>query len=433
MKPMEPTTAQRFLRSPATRNAGWLIGGRVVRLLIDLTVGLITARYLGPARYGLISYAGAYTAFFAAICGLGISTVLVKELIDGTEPEGRVMGTALCLQLLAGALSVLSICGISAVADAGETTTRIVVALSSLRLLLQSFETFSYWFQAKLRARVTATVGLISYAVAAAYRVYLLVAGKSVVYFALASLIDAACSAILLLLLYRRQGGGALDLSRHYAASLLRKSYHFILPGLMVAVYGQTDRIMLKHMVGGTELGYYATAAALSTAWCFVLSAIIESAAPAILSAYRTSRTDFLRRNRRLYAVVFYLSAFVSLVLTLCGGVVVRLLYGVEYLPSVAPLRVLTWCTVFSYLGVARNLWVVSLERQSYLKYVYMASAVLNVLLNLLLIPRWGATGAALASLLAQFLSTFLLPLCIRSLRANALLMLRSIVFWRER
>lgn len=423
---------QRFLRSPVARNAGWLIGGRVARLVIDLTVGLITARYLGPARYGLISYAGAYTAFFTAICGLGISTVLVKELIDGTETEGQIMGTALGLQLLAGALSVLTIAGISAVADAGETTTRLVVALSSLRLLLQSFETFSYWFQAKLRARVTATVGLISYAVAAAYRVYLLVTGRSVVYFALASLIDAACSAILLLLLYRHQGGGALGLSHRYAASLLRRSYHFILPGLMVAVYGQTDRIMLKHMVGDTELGYYATAATLSTAWCFVLSAIIESASPSILSAFRTSRTDFLRRNRRLYAVVFYLSLSVSLLLTLCGGPVVRLLYGVEYLPSVAPLRVLTWCTVCSYLGVARNLWVVSLERQSYLKYVYMASAALNVLLNFLLIPFWGATGAALASLLAQLLSTLLLPLCIRPLRANALLMLRAIVFWRK-
>lgn len=343
------------------------------------------------------------------------------------------MGTALGLQLLSGALSVLAILGISGVADADEPTTRLVVALSALRLLLQSFETFSYWFQAKLRARVTATVGLAAYGIAAAYRVYLLIGGRSVVYFALAPLIDAACTALLLLLIYRRQGGAPLRLSRGYAFELLRKSYHFILPGLMVAVYGQTDRIMLKHMTGETELGYYATAAAISTVWCFVLSAIIESASPAILSAFRTSRTDFLRRNQQLYAGVFYISIAVSLFLTLCGEPLVGLLYGAEYQPSVAPLRVLTWCTAFSYLGVARNLWVVSLERQSYLKYVYIASAVLNLLLNLLFIPLRGATGAALASLVAQILSTLILPLLIRPLRDNARLMLRAIALRWER
>lgn len=422
----------RTIWRPATRNAAWLIGGRILRLVIDLTVGLITARYLGPARYGLISYAGAYTAFFAPLCGLGINAVLVKELVDGSHPEGHILGTALGLQLLAGGLSVPLIAGVSAVVDAGETTTRLVVLLSSLRLLLQSFEVLSCWFKAKLRAQVIALAGLVAYGVAAAYRVYLLVTGRSVVYFALAPLLDAACTAGLLLVAYRRQGGGSLWPSRRYARELLSKSYHFILPGLMVAVYGQADRILLKHIVSETELGYYTTAMTVSTAWCFVLSAIIESASPAILSAFHTSRAEFLRRNRQLYACVFYLSVAVSLLLTLFGEPAVRLLYGEEYLPAVAPLRVLTWGTAFSYLGVARNLWVVSLERQACLKYVYVASAVLDLLLDLLLIPVWGATGAALAFLAAQLLSTLLLPFCIPSLRDNARLMLSAVAWWRR-
>ena len=416
-----------ILKNRVVANAGWLIAGKVAQMLISFVVGLLTARYLGPSNYGLINYAGAYTAFFASVCTLGINSVLVKELLDHPQQEGELLGTSLLLRAVSSVLSALMMIGISAVADADEPTTFLVVVLTSLVLLFQIFDTFQYWFQAKLKSKVTAVASLVAYSCTAAYKIFLLATGKSVVWFALATSLDYFCYGALLLLGYWSLHGMRLCASKACAKRLLKSSHHFILPGLMVAIYGYTDKIMLKLMLTETETGYYSTAVALCSIWNFVLAAVIDSVFPTIMEAHGKDDALYLRRNRQLYAFVFYLSAAVSVVFTLLGEPIIGLLYGQQYLPAAAPLRVITWYTAFSYLGAARNAWVVCEKKQSSLKYRYAASALLNVVMNFLLIPGLGATGAAIASLATQVSSVFLFPLLFRPYRQNTKLMLQAI------
>lgn len=411
------------------KNASWLICGKVFQMLLNLAVGLLTARYLGPSNYGLINYAAAYTAFFSSVCNLGLNSILVKELIDNPEKDGEIIGTSLGLKAISSLLSALTIVSISFFVDGGESTTQLVVLLSSIGMIFQIFETFNYWFQSKLCSKVTAVATLIAYTITSAYRVALLITKKTVAYFAIAGTIDYICLALLLYLCYRKSKGGRLRFSKAYSASLLKKSYHFILPGIMVAVYGQTDKIMLKHMLSDAEVGYYATAVTLCGMWCFILTAIIDSLYPTIMEAYNDNKAQFDKRNKLLYTIVFYISTVVSIGFTIFGELVVKILYGVDYLPAAAPLRVITWYTAFSYLGVARNAWIICMNRQKFLKYIYCAAAVCNVALNCIFIPMWGAVGAAIASLVAQIMTTLIVPFFISGMRENSKLMLEAILF----
>ncbi|MBQ3141133.1 MAG: flippase, partial [Clostridia bacterium] len=397
-------------------------------MLFGLVVGLLTARYLGPSNYGLITYAGAYTGFFSAVCTLGINNVLVKEFINRPGDEGTVIGTALGLRALSSVLSAVAIVCVSFVLDAGQPMTILVVALSSLGMVFHISDTFNYWFQSRLESRVTALAALAAYLVSSAYKIYLLAAGKDVLYFALVSSLDYLCLGVILFWQYKRHRGGRLRFCTAYAKRLFSESRHFILSGMMIAVYGQTDRLMLKHMIGEAETGYYATAVTVCGIWCFVLSAIIDSVYPSIMKAAQSGdEALFRRRNVQLYAVVFYLSMAVSLVLSLLAPFIIRVMFGEAYLPSAAPLRVVTWYTAFSYLGVARNAWIVAKTRQKHLFQIYVAAAVSNVVLNLIFIPLWGASGAAAASLAAQIVTTFVAPLFIRDTKENTLLMLEAV------
>lgn len=418
-----------LLHNRVVKNAGWIMGGKIIQMPISLAVGLITARYLGPSNYGLINYAAAYTAFFASICTLGINSVIVKEFVEAPDEEGTIIGTALVLRALSSIFSAITIIGISLVVDSGKTTTQLVVALSSIGVIFQIFETFNYWFQAKLQSKTTAVATLLAYVITSIYKIVLLVKQSPVIYFAFATSVDYICLAIILFFCYKYYGGGRLAFSKQRATSLLKKSYHFIFPGLMVAIYGQTDKIMLKHMISDAEIGYYSTATSICNRWCFVLSAIIDSMYPPIMEAYKNDPDDFEKKNKLLYMLVFYISVAVSLVFTVFGGIVVQILYGQEYMPAVAPLRVITWYTAFSYLGVARNAWIVCKERQKNLKYIYCSAAISNVILNLIFIPLWGATGAAVASLIAQIITTFIVPFFIKGMRENSILMVKAILF----
>jgi len=420
---------KRFLKNTTVKNAGWLIFGKVAQMIISLVVSMLTARYLGPSNYGLINYAGAYTAFFMAFCTLGINSILVKEFIDTPEDEGKIIGSTLVLKGISSILSAILIICFVCVLEADEPTTIAVTALSSISVVFNIFETFNYWFQSKLKSKVTAIVTLVAYFATSLYRVVLLILGKSVKWFALATTIDYVIIGILLVLCYWHYGGKKLAFSKSVSKHLLNKSVHFIFSGLMVSVYRYSDKFMLKQMCGESEVGFYSTAAVLSTMWCFVLSAIIDSVYPSIMSEYQKSKEFFEKRNRQLYAIVFYLCAIVSVLLCVFGEFVIKLLYGEDYLSAVVPLQVLTWHTGFSYLGVARNAWIVCENKGKYLKYIYLIAVIGNLIMNYLLIPILGATGAALASLLTQILTTFVLPLCIKDLRRNAVIMLEAICF----
>lgn len=418
-----------LLRNRVAQNAGWIMGEKIIHMLISLVISLITARYLGPSNYGLINYAAAYTAFFTSICTLGINSIIVKKFIENPKCEGEIIGTTLVLRAISSLFSAITIIGISLVVDAGETTTQLVVALSSISIIFKIFETFNYWFQARLQSKVTAVATLIAYVVTSVYKIVLLIKKSSVIYFAFATSVDYICLAIILFFCYKHYGGRKLVCSKQRALSLLKESYHFILTGLMVAIYGQTDKIMIKHMIGDAELGYYSTATSICNMWCFVLGAIIDSMYPPIMEAYKKDIADFEKKNKWLYSFIFYISAVVSLIFTVFGGAIVEMLYGQEYLSAVVPLRVITWYTAFSYLGVARDAWVVCMNRQKYLKYIYFSAAISNVILNLIFIPMWGATGAAVASLIAQIITTFIAPFFIKGMRDNSILMVKAIIF----
>ena len=428
---------QNLLKNRTAKNAGYLIAGKVIQMAFSLVISLLTARYLGPSNYGLINYAGAYTGFFAAVCTLGINNVLVKEFIDHPGEEGMVIGTTLGLRAISSILSAAAIAVLTFILDADEPTTRLVVILASIGMIFQIAETFNYWFQSRLESKVTATATLIAYLISSAYKVYLLIAGKSVEYFVLVSSLDYLCLGIILYVQYKKRSESRLSFSWQYGKKLFKKSYHFILSGLMISIYAQTDKIMLKHMIGQTENGYYATAAAISTMWCFILSAVIDSMYPSIMEATKADDGElFKKRNVQLYAIVFYLSAFVSLCFTILARPIILILYGESYLPAAAPLRIITWYTAFSYLGVARNAWVVAKDRQKYLFQIYTASALANVVLNYLLIPDLGASGAAIASLAAQVFTTLVVPFFIKGMRENSLLMLDAIllkgILWKK-
>ena len=418
---------KKLFKRKVVKNATWIISGRVIHMICAFFVSLLTARYLGPGNYGLINYATAYTTFFYSICTLGLNSILVKVLIDEPSMEGETIGTGLVLQGIASFSSSLMIIGIACLIDGKEPLSVIVTALCTIGLFFRIFELLHCWFQAHLLSKYTAITSTIAYLITSLYRLILLIRGANVKWFALATAIDYLIVAVFLIAFYVKCGGKHFSFSFTKAKKLLKMGTPFILAGLMVSIYGNTDKMMLKQMLSESSVGYYSTAVSLCNVWVFVLSAIIESMYPVIMESKKQSIEKYEKQNRMLYAIVFYVSVAVSLLFVIFGKPVVYILYGKEYLPAVAPLRVITWYVAFSYLGVARNAWIVSENLQKYITPIYIGAAITNVILNLMLIPLWAETGAAIASLVTQISTIFVFPLFIKPMRRNTQLLAEAI------
>lgn len=418
----------KIFKAKETKNAIWLIGGRVAQMVLSLFVGVLSARYLGPSNYGLVNYGTAMVSFFMSFCTLGINSVIVKEFFDNPEEQGVALGTSIVMRFLSSVCSAILIVSISFVLDYGDWETVVVVALCSVSLLFHVFDTIKYWFQHRYQSNLTAIAIFVAYVLTSAYKILLLVLNKSVLWFAFATSVDYLALSLLLLIFYKKQNGPKFAFSWEKGKALLSKSYHYILSGMMVAIYGHTDKLMLKHMMDEESVGFYATAVAICSMWTFVLSAIIDAMYPTIIQSFKDDKKAFDKMNRQLYAIVFYVTVFVSVMFVLFGDFGISLLYGKAYLPASTPLKIITWYTAFSYFGVARNAWMVCNEKQKYLKYMYIFAAILNVVLNLVFIPMWGASGAAFASLITQIFTSIILPYCIKELRPNAKLMIEAIM-----
>ena len=419
---------RKIFKNNEVNNASWLIGGKIAQMVLSLFVGVLTARYLGPSDYGLISYGTAFVTFFAALCGLGLNSVIIKDFVDHPNEQGEAIGSALFMRFLSSIASAVMTIGIVAVMDRGEPLTIVVVALCSAGAVFHVFEVFNFWFQNQYKSKITAIATLIAYVIVSAYKLILLVLQMDVRWFAAATSLDYIAVAVFLLAAYKKHNGPRLSVSKNKCFSLLKISYHYILSALMVSIYGQTDKLMLKQMLNQSAVGFYSIATLVCAMWTFVLQAVIDSVYPSILRLKKENEEAYKKKNRRLYAIVFYVSVTVSLLFLFFGDLIIKILYGAEYMPASDVLKVVTWYTAFSYLGVARNAWVVSEGHQKYLKYMYGAAAVINVVLNAVFIPLMGAVGAALASLITQIFTSIILPMFFADMRPNAILMLDGIM-----
>lgn len=409
------------------KNTSWIIFCRIVQAVLALLVTMVSARYLGPANYGLVNYAASIVNFLKPVMQLGLNAILVKELIDRPEEEGVTLGTALGMNLVSAMVAILCAASFVSIANPGEKETLVVCCLYSISLVFLALEMIQYWFQAHLLSKYASLTILLAYIVVSVYKLWLLMVGKSIYWFSVSNSLDYMLIAAALLIIYKKLGGQPLSFSFARGKEMLKKSGHYILSGLMVMVFAQTDKIMLKMMMGDEVTGYYSAAVACTTMSNFVFVAIIDSARPAILRSLQKTSNEFEKSYTLLYSVIIYLALLQSVAIVLLAGWMVRLFYGSSYAASVTILRLAVWYTTFSYIGAVRDIWILARNQQQLLWKVNLSGALLNVMINALLIPHYGAMGAAAASLITQVFTNVVIGFIIKPLRDNNRLLVQSL------
>lgn len=398
-------------------NAAWIIGCKIVQSVLGVFITMLTARYLGPSNYGLINYASSIVAFILPIAKLGLDSTLVNELVKNPKQEGQTMGTAMLMSLASSVLCILSVIAFVAIANHGETITLLVCALYSVVLLTHAIELMQFWFQAHLLSKYTSIATLIAYLVKSGYQIILLMNDGAVWWFAITSALDILIIDAIMVVLYGKFSKQPLRFSWSAAKQMFSQSKYYIISSMMVTIFANTDRIMLKLMTDDTQTGLYSAAAACANLTSFIFTAIISSVRPVILEKHKDDTEVFDKVLTLLYSVIIYLSLAQCIVITAFAPFIVKILYGDAYALTVDPLRWIVWYTTFSYLGSVRNIWIIAEEKHSILWKINLVGALGNVVLNFVMIPLWGISGAAIASLLTQVITNIVLCFVFREIR----------------
>ena len=329
----------KLLHSKSLKNSYWIIGEQVFQMVLSLVVGTMSARYLGPSNYGTLNYTLSFVSFFVSFAALGMDGVVLRKIVSQPDMEGVYLGSCIVFRIIASFFSSISIAIIIIILNPGEGIKLVLALLQSLQLFFRAVNTFDIWFQRWLKSKYTSIGKMISSVLVAAYKLFLLITAKDIIWFAIANSLPDLIIGFILFVFYKKNEGPKLVFKFKAGMSVLSESYHFILSDLMAAIYQYLDRIMIGEMMSDEAVGYYITASTISTMWLFVPASIIKSFRPTIMELKNQGNESLYRRRlTQLFSIIIWVGIGFAVGIFLLGRIIVSVLYGGEYLSAVAPL-----------------------------------------------------------------------------------------------
>lgn len=417
-----------YLKQESLKNAVWLFLDKFLRLGVGLVVGVLVARYLGPELFGKWNYAIAFVSLVSAIATLGLDQIVVKHLLDKNEKENLLLGTAFYLRLAGSFVSTLIIV-IYFYFFKNDAMLFIVAFLTVANLWFQTFDVIDLKNQSLLQSRKTVIVKNTSFVLVSILRLIFVYLEYSLLSFVLLGLIECILGCLGLILYYGVNNLKKWKFSITYCLILLKEAWPLILSGIVIMMYMRLDQIMIGEMIGDKGVGLYSVSTRFTELWYFIPSIFATSFFPKLVEKFNVDRTSYDGVCLKLFKLLFVVSFFISIFFTFFSKFIISFLYGNEYIMSVFALQISIWTGVFVFWGVAAGnmLIVENLNKHNLLKSVQ--GLILNIVLNLILIPKYGINGAAVATLISQFYASYLYYFLFKKTRHIFILQTKSILF----
>ncbi|MEH2035267.1 flippase [Nostoc sp.] len=391
-------------------NTGWLFADRILRMGASLIVGVWVARYLGVKQYGLFNYALAFVALFSPIFTLGLDDVVVRHLVRQSSNKEEILGTTFWLKFLGGIASVLLAVSTMFFLGEHETLKIWLVAILGIAGVFRASDTIELWFQSQVQSKYTVIAKNTAFLLNTLIKIALILTKAPLLAFALVTLAEFAMSAIGLLIVYQVKGSSLWlwRWSMAAAKTLLKECLPLIFSGFAIMIFMRIDQVMLGQMIGDSEVGIYSAAVRVSEIWYFIPGAIVSSVAPAIYAAKEKSESLYYQRIGQLLSLMTCISLAIALPMSFLSDKIIMVMFGSGYAEAGPILAVHIWTSLFVFMGLATSPWFIAegLNHVSLGKTLF--GAILNIILNLLLIPKYAGLGAAIATIISQAAAAFI-------------------------
>lgn len=398
------------------KNTSWMMGEQFLRIISGLFVGIWVARYLGPEQFGLFSYALAFTAIFSGMAKLGLDGIIVRELINNPEKRDIYLGTAFWLKII-GAIIVMGVMAAIVPFTSNDATTNLFIFIIAAGLVFQSFEVVEFHFQSLVLAKIVTICKIIQLSLSVITKIYLVLTEAELYWFVLVTVFDAISLAVSYSIAYRLQKDRTFykKFNLNIAKELLNNSWPLMISSVVVMVYMRIDQIMIKEILGEREVGIYSAAVRLSEAFYFIPVIITASLFPAILNAKAINRELYINRMQCLYTFMIWTALFIAIPVSLLSEWIVNILFGAAYTESAVILAIHIWAAIFVFLTVSSGKYLTSEGLTKKILYRNSSGMILNVILNLILIPKYGCVGAAISTLMSWAFAGYIYDLLDKS------------------
>lgn len=410
-------------------NISWLILDKFFRMGVGFLILVWLARELGPEQFGLYSFATAFVGLFSTFAALGLQGIVVRNILQSPNCIHQTLGSTMMLQLASGFISYLFMLLAIFWMRPDDEMAKLIVAILGSVMLLKFSDTALYWFESQVLSKYAVWVQNGNFIVFGTIKIFMIKNGAELVAFAWTTLIEGIFSSILLITILSMRGPNlaSLRVTSLKMMELLKDSWPLMLSSVAIMIYMKIDQIMLAQMLDDEAVGIYSAAIRISEIWYFIPVVIVASVFPSILNIKTKEPDIYLKRLQRLFDLMVLISVIAALTISLAATDMISIIYGSQYKEAGLVLALHSWTSIFVFLGVASGKWFIMENKQMLYLQRSMIGAFVNIALNIIMIPLWGAVGAAVATLISYLMVVFFADLINKETRFLFAMKIRSI------
>ena len=401
-----------------TKNVSWAIAGKTVSLLGGLLVGIFVARYLGPEQYGLMNYVISYVCIFQVFATFGLDSIEIREESRYPEERDVIIGTAFTIKIILAAITIAAV-AVSVMITETNSFTRWMIMLYSISIVLNSLNvirnhfTSLVWNEYVVKTEISRTV------IGALIKIGLLFAEAGLGWFIAVYTFDFVLLASGYCTSYKLKID-KIKLWRFdikWAKYLVSQSFPLMLTGAAVMIYQRIDQVMIGKMADSASVGQFSVASKFVEVLIFVPTIIAQTVAPILIRTREKDGDEYKKKSQMFINVTIWGSIFMAAVTSLISYYLVIWTFGKAYLPAVLILQILSFKAVSVALSntAGQLLIIEGLQKYAILRDGF--GCIICMIFNLLLIPRFGTTGAAVVAILSNLSAGYIADLFIPKYR----------------
>lgn len=385
------------------KNTSFLVLSSIVQKALSLVLIIYIARYLGDAGFGQFSFILAFVGLFTVLIDPGLNGYVQREVARYRAKAGSLLGSVFIIKFFLSILTITAVAvSINVLNYPWEVTRLVYLAGASMiisnfswafRNLYFSFEKMEYEFW---------TIS-INRLLVVALSVLALISGYGIAGLIVAHLIGSIFELLFSsFVVIRKITKPALVVDYSLWKGLLRSALPFALMGVFVSIYNNIDVVMLSKMKGDDVTGWYNAAYRLITAFMFIPYAFMGSVVPVLNRFFVSSRSSMELTYVKSFKYLFIIALPIAAGTTLLSDRIIAKIYGPEFVEAAAALKVLIWGGALMFLNPVTSSTLVSNGREKLVTALIGIGIMINVVLNLLLIPPHGHVGASLATVATE-------------------------------
>jgi O-antigen/teichoic acid export membrane protein len=385
------------------KNFSWLLLENIIKVVIGFIVTIYVIKYLGPEQFGMLSYALSIVAISAPFATLGTESILFRNIIKDNDNEKTLMQTVRYIRLVTS-LIISSILLVVFYFYFDKVIIFYIAIILLLSVVLQSFMIYREYFAAFEKVKYITFSSIISMIVTNSYRVALILLKAKLIWFAVAYVIEKIVSIGSLKYFYQKiSDNKKLVFDKNIAKQMIKDSWPLMFTTFAGVLYLQIDQVLIKYYLGFEQVGIYATAVKIIMLLYVIPTILSNILYPRIMQWHKElSNTEYIKKMNLIYFFNFLIAILILSFFILFGEWIMLFLFGEEFVASVEVLLIYSFGLIFVFFAANNNKLLMIDNLQKLMLGRNILGLILNIILNIILIPKCGINGAAYATVITE-------------------------------